>query len=132
MNMTDPVADLLTRIRNANKVGFEAVTIPYSKLKEGIVKVLQEEGFVRSYETAGMGFKKNLVVELKYTAKKERVIGSIVRVSKPAKRVYVGYNDVKPVRSGMGIAILSTPKGIMTDASARQKKLGGEWLCSVW
>ena len=130
--MTDPVADLLTRIRNANKAAFSSVAIPYSRLKENIVSVLKGEGYVRGFEVVGEGIRKNIVVSLKYTAKKEKAIEGIVRVSKPGCRVYVGCDDVKPIRGGLGIAILSTPKGVLTDATARKEKVGGEWLCTVW
>lgn len=132
MNITDPVSDLLTRIRNANKACFESLLIPYSKLKEGVLKVLKEEGFIKSYEVAGDGIKKNIVVIMKYAQKGEKVISQIVRVSKPSKRVYVGHDELRPIKQGRGIAILSTPKGVLTEAEAKKQKVGGEWLCSVW
>lgn len=132
MNMTDPVADLLTRIRNANRASLEIAVIPHSNLKENIVRVLKEEGFIKSYEVVGEGIRKNMVVRLKYTAKKEHVIDQLVRVSKPGCRRYVGYEDIRPIRQGMGVAILSTPKGVITDTAARKLKIGGEWICTVW
>lgn len=132
MSMTDPIADLLTRIRNANKALLPSVSVPHSRYKEAIVRVLKEEGYVKAYETVGEGAGKNLVIILKYTPKKERAIEGIARISKPGHRIYVGCGESKPVRGGLGIAILSTPKGVMTDASAVQHKVGGEWICSVW
>ena len=132
MNMTDPIADLLTRIRNANKAALPNAAIPYSRLKERVVSVLVEEGYVRGYEVVGEGIRKNIVVALKYTATKEKAIEGIARISKPGKRVYVGYNDIKPVKGGLGIAIISSPKGVVTDVTAKKEKVGGEWLCSVW
>lgn len=132
MSMTDPIADLLTRIRNANKATLPSVTVPYSRFKEGVVRVLKEEGYIKAFEAVGEGAKRNLVIILKYTPKKERTIEGIARVSKPGHRVYVGSGEVKPVRGGMGVAILSTPKGVMTDLAAKQQNVGGEWLCSVW
>ncbi|MBI2091702.1 MAG: 30S ribosomal protein S8 [Deltaproteobacteria bacterium] len=132
MSMTDPIGDLLTRIRNANKERFESVTIPHSIFKEEIVRVLKEEGYVRGYETVGEGIVKSLVITLKYTQKKERIIEGLVRVSKPGHRRFLGYTDIKPIRGGLGMAILSTPKGVLSDKSAKHQKLGGEWVCSVW
>ncbi len=132
MNMTDPIADLLTRIRNANRASLATTTIPYSRLKEEVVRVLKEEGFIRGYDTLGEGTRKNLVVTLKYKADGERVFDTLARVSKPGHRVYVGYKNIKAIRQGLGVAILSTPKGVITDTAAKKMKLGGEWLCSVW
>lgn len=130
--MTDPIADLLTRIRNANKALLPNVAIPHSRFKEDIARVLKEEGYIKAYETVGEGVRKNLVIILKYTAKKERTIEGISKISKPGHRRYVAHDGIKPIRGGMGIAILSTPKGVLTDASARQQKVGGEWICTVW
>jgi len=132
MSITDPVADLLTRIRNANKAMLANAAIPYSRLKENIVIILEKEGYIKGYEVVGEGARKNIVVNLKYTAKKERVIEGLERVSKPGKRVYVGHDDIKKVKGGLGMAILSTPKGVISDVSAKKDKVGGEWLCSVW
>jgi len=130
--MTDPIADLLTRIRNANKALLPNVAIPHSRFKEDIARVLKEEGYIKAYETVGEGAGKNLVIILKYTAKKERTIEVIAKISKPGHRRYVAHDGIKPIRGGMGIAILSTPKGVLTDTSARQQKVGGEWICTVW
>ncbi|PIR17290.1 MAG: 30S ribosomal protein S8 [Deltaproteobacteria bacterium CG11_big_fil_rev_8_21_14_0_20_49_13] len=132
MSMTDPIADLLTRIRNANKALLPNVAIPHSRFKEDIARVLKEEGYIKAYETVGEGAGKNLVIILKYTAKKERTIEVIAKISKPGHRRYVAHDGIKPIRGGMGIAILSTPKGVLTDTSARQQKVGGEWICTVW
>lgn len=132
MSMTDPIADLFTRIRNANKAALPNVSIPHSNMKENIVKVLKEEGYVKGYEVVGEGARKSIVVSMKYTSKKEKTIEGIVKVSKPGHRVYVGYNDIKPIRGGLGVAILSSPKGIITDATAKKMKLGGEWLATIW
>lgn len=132
MNMTDPIADLLTRIRNANRAGLVNAAIPYSRLKEEVVRVLQEEGFLKSFDVVGEGIKKSLVVTLKYKKDGEKVIDGLKRISKPGQRIYVGYKDLRPIRQGLGTAVLSTPKGVITDSAARKMKLGGEWLCSVW
>jgi small subunit ribosomal protein S8 len=132
MSMTDPVADFLTRIRNANMAAFESVTVPYAVMKEEIARVLKEEGYIRGYEVIGEGIRKSIVVSMKYTAKREKSLEGISRVSKPGKRVYVGYNDITNVKGGLGVAILSTPKGILTDADAKKQKVGGEWICTVW
>ena len=132
MSMTDPIADLLTRIRNANKAGQDQAGIPFSRPKEGILQILKDEGFIKSFETVGEIPRKNLVVKLKYKGKMERVIESLVKISKPGRRVYVGHKDIRHIRRGLGVMILSTPKGIVTDTAAKKMKVGGEWLCSVW
>lgn len=132
MGMTDPIADLLTRIRNSNKAFLPSVVVPHSRFKENIVHILKKEGYIKGYETIGEGVKKNLVITLKYTQKKERALEGIVRISKPGHRVYVSYDEIKPIRGGLGIVILSTPKGVLTDSTAKEQKLGGEWICSVW
>lgn len=129
--MTDTIADMLTRVRNANQAGLETVQIPYSKIKESILKVLQGEGFLGDIQVAGEGTKKALVVALKY-AGRVRVLGGIDRVSKPGRRVYLGHEDLKVVRGGLGVTILSTSKGVMSDSQARQQHLGGEAICKVW
>ena len=132
MSMTDPIADLLTRIRNANKALFPNTTAPYSKLKEQVVKIMAEEGYIRGYEVVGEGIRKSLVINLKYTPQRERVIEGIQRISKPGKRVYVKASKIKPVKGGLGVAILSTPKGVVSNTGAVRDKVGGEWLCSIW
>jgi len=134
MTLSDPIADMLTRIRNANERYLEEVRLPSSKMKEEIARILAEEGFIKGYEVLEEGPKRTLVLFLKYKGKrgKERVITGLERVSKPSRRVYVGKDELRPVLSGMGIAILSTSQGIMTDKEARKRGIGGELLCKVW
>lgn len=131
MAHTDPIADMLTRIRNASKARLASVLVPYSVLKDKIAQALVSEGFLSGMETVGEG-RKHLVLTLKYTAANRPVISHLGRLSKPGRRVYVGYGAANEVRQGMGVSILSTPKGVLTDAAARQQKVGGELLCSVW
>ena len=132
MTMSDPIADMLTRIRNATRARFNSVDIPGSKLKTDLAKILKEEGFVRNYKVLKDGKQGILRVYLKYGAGQEAVIYGMKRISKPSRRVYVKSRDVKPVMNGMGVAILSTSKGIMTDKKARRQNVGGEILCNVW
>lgn len=132
MSMTDPIADLLTRIRNANMVRHQKVDIPSSNLKTNIVQVLKQEGFIKNYKVSADNKQGILRVYLKYVNEKDPVINEITRVSKPGSRVYVNTESIPVVKNGIGIAILSTSKGIMTDASARQAGIGGELLCTVW
>lgn len=135
-NVTDPIADMLTRIRNAIIARHTEVAIPYSKLKEEIAKILVEEGYVEGYAVAGEIPHKNITVTLKYFGSRRReirpVITGLERVSKPGRRLYTGSDDIPWVLSGMGIAILTTPKGVMTGQTARRERLGGEILCYVW
>lgn len=131
--MTDPIADLLARIRNAQTAKHDTVSIPHSKLKAGLIKVLHEEGYVGPFRfVEGEGGRKKIEVTLRYTGKKQAVLTHLDRASRPGRRYYVGYKDLKPVRSGLGMAILSTPKGILTDRQAREEKVGGEVLCRIW
>ena len=130
--MSDPIADMLTRIRNATRARFNSVDIPGSKLKIDLAKILKEEGFVRNYKILKDDKQGILRVYLKYGAGQEAVIYGLQRISKPSRRVYVKSKDVKPVMNGMGIAILSTSQGIMTDKKARSENVGGEILCNVW
>lgn len=130
--MTDNIADMLTRIRNALLMKQEQVVVPYSKLKEGVAKLLCREGFLRGVEVAGEKTKKSLVLRLKYLADGSPVITNLKKISHLSRRVYSGFEDLKPFRSGMGVRILTTSKGILTDEEARQKKLGGEVLLEVW
>ena len=132
MNMTDPIADMLTRIRNANTVMHERVDIPFSKEKAAIAKILKEEGYILNYKQISDGNHKNLRVYLKFAGGKERVIKGIKRISKPGRRVYTGVEEIPKVLGGLGVAIVSTPKGIVTDRSARKENVGGEILCYVW
>lgn len=131
MFLTDPIADMLTRIRNANSVKHEKVDMPFSKEKEAIASVLKEEGFILNYKIIQDGNKKNIRVYLKYV-EGTQVIKGIKRISKPGRRVYSGAVEMPRVLSGLGIAIVSTPKGIATDKFCRTNNVGGEVLCFVW
>lgn len=130
MSMTDPIADMLTRIRNAQSAHHATVTIPFSKIKQAIAKVLKEEGYVENYKMVEEEGKPNLVITLKYH-KNRKVIETISRVSKPGCRVYKSSSELPRVMGGFGIAIVSTSKGLMTDKAARKAKLGGEIICEV-
>lgn len=132
MGMTDPIADLLTRIRNASAVRHDTVSIPASNLKLRIVNLLHEEGFIRNFRVVQDTKQDAICVYLKYTADTTPVITQIERISKPGRRSYVKFKNLPRVRSGLGIAILSTSRGVMTDRQARALRLGGEHLCSVW
>jgi len=129
---TDPIADMLTRIRNAVAAKHENVLMPSSKIKVAIAKVLKEEGFIRDFELATEGTRSMLKIALSYTGRKEPVLSGIKRVSKPGLRVYVQKREIPRVLGGLGVAILSTPEGVMTGHVARQKSVGGEVLCYVW
>jgi small subunit ribosomal protein S8 len=130
MSMQDPVSDMLTRIRNAHHRSHPEVTMPASKLKASVAQVLQDEGYIASYSVTAE-VKPSLTIELKYFEGKP-VIEEITRVSKPSLRSYVGSNDLPKVRSGLGIAVVSTSKGVMTDRAARAAGIGGEVLCTVF
>jgi small subunit ribosomal protein S8 len=129
---TDPIADMLTRIRNGLHAKHDSVNMPASKIKVAIAQVLKDEGFIRDYQMETEGPRQMLRVELSYTGRKEPVLNGIKRVSKPGLRVYTQRREIPRVFGGMGIAILSTPQGVMTGQSARQKNVGGEILCYVW
>jgi small subunit ribosomal protein S8 len=132
MSMTDPLADMFTRIRNGSKEKFETVDIPSSKLKKGVVKILKDEGFIKNFKIITDDQEHEMIrIFLKYDVNKKGFI-HIKRVSKPGRRVYVGIDRIPSVMSGLGISILSTPKGILTDKSALKAKVGGEVLCYVW
>ncbi len=131
MYLTDPIADMLTRIRNASSATHEKVDIPHSKMKERIAEILKEEGYVSNYKVITDGNHKNIRVYLKY-AGNERVIKGIKRISKPGRRVYSSVEDMPRVLSGLGIAIVSTSKGIVVDRTARKENMGGEVLAFVW
>ncbi len=130
--MTDPIADMLTRIRNAITAKHDSVVVPASRIKEDIAKILVSEGYIKNYTIEGEGIEKSIAIELKYGAKGERVITGIKRVSKPGLRVYAGCEDLPKVLNGLGIAIISTTKGLMTDREARKARHGGEVLAYVW
>jgi small subunit ribosomal protein S8 len=132
MAMSDPIADMLTRVRNAGKAKFNSVDIPGSKMKFELAKLLKDEGYIRNYKFIKDDKQGVLRVYLKYNDKQEHSILRIDRVSKPSKRVYMKGKDIKPVYNGMGIAVLSTSKGIMTDKHARERNIGGEIICNVW
>ena len=130
--MTDPIADMLTRIRNANQNRAKTVSMPSSKMKEEIAKILKDEGFVEEFSIEENDVQNTLTLTLKYGQKKERVITGLKRVSKPGLRVYSKAEDLPKVLNGLGIAIISTPKGIMTDKKARKENVGGEVTAYVW
>ena len=132
MSMTDPIADMLTRIRNANSIGMTEVKMPRSKIKTGIADVLKREGYISDYQEFEEGHQGEIQVSLKYGLEGEKVIQTIRRISKPGCRVYRQVKELKPVLSGLGISILSTPEGILSDREARAKNVGGEVLCTVW
>jgi small subunit ribosomal protein S8 len=132
MSVTDPVADLLTRIRNANSAGHDNVEVMSSKLNLEIIKILQSQGFVRNYEIIKDRAQNRVKINLKYGSKREKVITNLKRVSKPGLRVYTKRGDIPRVISGLGIAILSTSRGVMVDREARRLGVGGEVLCYVW
>lgn len=130
--MTDTLADMLTRIRNANQAALETVDIPYSVLKERVARVIMEEGYLNDLQVVDTGARKKLVLKLKYLPKRARVLSGLSRVSRPGRRVYMPHDKLGKVRGGMGIMVLSTPKGVMTDTQAREQHVGGEALCKVW
>ena len=132
MQITDPVADMLTRIRNANTAKHECVDVPASNLKKAIAKILLDEGYIKSYEVVEDGTQGIIRIQLKYLAGKEKVISGLRRVSKPGLRVYAGADELPRVLKGLGIAIISTSKGVMTDKAARANHVGGEVLAFVW
>jgi len=132
MVMTDPIADMLTRIRNANRMRHEKVEMPASRLKADVLSVLKKEGFIVDYQVAKEGVQGKIVVTLKYTVTKERVIKGLKRISKPGLRVYTSVENLPKVLNGLGIAVISTSKGIMTDREARLAQVGGEVLAYVW
>lgn len=130
MSMQDPVADMLTRIRNAQMMGIQKISMPYSNLKNQMLTVLKEEGYISEFEVNEINNKKDIQVSLKYY-QGQPVIEKIDRVSRPALRVYKGYDQLPLIRGGLGISIISTPKGVMSDKAARTQKVGGEVLCTV-
>ena len=132
MSVTDPIADLLTRIRNANQMRYNEVVIPSSNMKLEIVKILEREGFIASYKIEKSEVQDNIIVTLKYGKNKERVISGLKRISKPGLRVYAKAEEIPTVLNGLGIAIVSTSKGVMTGKEARKENLGGEVLAYIW
>ncbi len=132
MSMSDPLADLLTRIRNAVRAGFPSVEAPSSQLKVHVCDVLKREGYIVDYVSEDDGKQGILRIQLKYTEDRKSVIQGIKRVSKPSLRIYAGANKIPPVRSGLGISVVTTSKGVMTAKQARTENVGGEVLCEVW
>ena len=131
--VTDPIADLLTQIRNANLKQKDRVDIPFSKLKMEVVRVLKDEGFIANYKSLHHEDRRaSIRIFLKYSLSKENVLRGLQRISKPGLRIYRSYRDIPRIRGGLGVTILSTPAGILTDQQAREKKVGGEILCQVW
>lgn len=132
INVTDPIADMLTRIRNAQTVKKQTVSIPASAMKKAIAEILKEEGFIANFEEQNEGSVRNIVVTLKYGPRGEKVISGLKRISTPGLRVYANASDLPKVLGGLGIAIISTSKGVMTDKNARKQNIGGEVLAYVW
>lgn len=132
MTTSDPIADMLTRIRNAITARHPKVDVPASKLKMDIARILKEEGYITNYKLVEEGAKRAIRVYLKYTPGNVSVISEIQRVSRPGCRVYVGSRDIPPVLGGLGINIVTTPRGVMTGATARKEGVGGEVLCRIW
>ena len=132
MSMTDPIADLLTRIRNAQRAGLEQIDVPASKMKQRICEVLRDEGFLREVSHVEDERQGKLTIVLKYDGEKRPAISEIKRQSKPGLRRYVSYKDIPPVMNGLGVAVLSTSRGVMVDREARKQRLGGELLATVW
>ena len=132
MNLTDPVADFLTRIRNAIRARHQKLDVPASKLKAEIARILKEEGYIANYKTSDEEGRTILRVYLKYGVNNEAAIQNLERVSRPGCRVYVGRDEIRRVQGGLGISIITTPKGLMTGRQARKEGVGGELLCNVW
>ena len=132
MQITDPVADMLTRIRNASSAKHDTVDVPASNLKKAIAQILLEEGYIKSYDVVDNGNQGNIHISLKYVGKKQSAISGLKRVSKPGLRIYAGTEELPKVLKGLGIAIVSTSKGVMTDKKAREQHIGGEVLAFVW
>lgn len=130
--MTDPIADMLTRIRNAVRVERAHVDMPLSKVKKGVADVLKREGYIWDWKEIEENPVTILRLDLKYGPNGERVIRTVKRVSKPGRRIYSGYQELRPILNGLGIAVVSTSRGVISDREARQRKLGGEVLCELW
>jgi small subunit ribosomal protein S8 len=132
MNLTDPIGDMLTRIRNGSMAKMEVVEMPFSALKDAIARILKREGFIQDFTSEGGPAKKVLRIYMKYQASREPVIRGLRRISKPGLRRYISSRDMRSVKSGTGIAIVSTSRGILTDKEVRKYHVGGEWLCIIW
>jgi len=129
---TDPIADMLTRIRNANQALHESVSMPSSKVKEELARILAAEGYIDSFDVHADGPKRELTLTLKYGSDRSRVIKGLRRVSRPGRRIYSGAGELPRVKGGLGVVVVSTSQGVLTDREARRRKLGGELLCEVW
>ncbi len=132
MTMTDPIADMLTRVRNANVVKHETVDVPASNVKKELARILLEEGFIRGYDVIEDGKQGIIRIQLKYGQGGERVISGLKRISKPGMRVYAAKDEIPKVLNGLGISVISTSKGVLTDRQARKENVGGEVICYVW
>lgn len=132
MSVTDPIADLLTRMRNANQMRYNEVVVPSSKVKGEIVRILKDEGYIADYKIEKNNVQDNIIITLKYGKNKERVISGLKRISKPGLRVYAKAEEIPTVLNGLGISIVSTSKGIMTGKEAKKENLGGEVLAYIW
>ncbi len=132
MSISDPLADMLTRIRNAGKAKHESVDIPGSRLKTALANVMKEQGFIKNYKFIKDNKQGTIRIYLKYEPNDRHVIYGIKRVSKPSRRVYVGGNEIRPVLNGLGISVLSTSRGLLTDRQAAKENIGGEVLCEIW
>ena len=132
MSMTDPISDLLTRIRNAHLAKHDRLDVPTSKLKQEVCRLLQDEGFIRNFRVIEAETRGTLRIFLRYSADGTPAINSLSRVSKPGRRVYRGADEIQPVRNGLGVAIVSTSQGLLSDRQARERRVGGELLCEVW
>ena len=132
MNITDPIADMLTRIRNALMVKHQSVLVPTSKAKVSIAKILKDEGFIRDFETINNGPQGNIRIALKYDTKKQPAVSGLKRVSKPGLRIYIGKNEIPRIYGGMGVTLISTSQGVMTGKDAWSRGIGGEFLCYIW
>lgn len=132
MSMTDPIADMLTRIRNANMVGHESVDVPASKMKKSIADILLKEGYIKGFDVIEDNKQGIIRIQMKYGQNKEKVITGIKKISKPGLKVYAKREDIPKVLGGLGIAIISTSKGVITDKEARKENVGGEVICYVW
>lgn len=132
MVMTDPIADMLSRIRNAVQINFQEVVVPYSKMKERIAEILKNEGYIKNYRVAEDGSKKNLIIYLKYTETGESVIRGLKKISKPGRRIYTKSKNLDLVLGGLGTGIVSTSKGLMTVKQSIKEKVGGEYIFQIW
>jgi small subunit ribosomal protein S8 len=132
MSMTDPISDLLTRIRNAHLAKHDRLDVPTSKLKQEVCRLLQDEGFIRNFRVIEAETRNTLRIFLRYSPDGTPAINSLERVSKPGRRIYRGADDIQPVRNGLGVGILSTSQGLLSDRQARERRVGGELLCEVW